>query len=91
MAFVNWTTVAFNVSSVAKIVKELAPVAAVAGPEGAALGAIVGQAATFVSAIADQAAAVEPALDSQDMETIQVALTAIQQANDMLAQQTAAS
>jgi hypothetical protein len=91
MAGINWSAVAAGVAGVAGIVKELAPAAAIAGPEGALIGGIIGQAAGFVSSVATQAEAAGPVLASNDLATIQQANLTIQQANDALAAKIAQS
>lgn len=88
---IDWSKVAAGVVSVADIVKELAPAAAIAGPEGAVIGGIISQGAGFVSGVAQQAEAAGPVLASDDLATIQAALAEIQTTNDALAAQTAAS
>jgi hypothetical protein len=91
MADIDWTKVAAGVAGVADIVKELAPAAAIAGPEGALIGGIVGQAAGFVSSVATQAEAAGSVLSSTDLAAIQTANTQIQAANDSVARQIAES
>ena len=50
---VDWTQIATTVDQVAKDIVMLAPLAAAAGPEGAAIGAIIAKGASYVSAVAE--------------------------------------
>lgn len=88
---IYWTKVAAGVAGVADIVKEFAPAAAIAGPEGAIIGGLIGQAAGLVSAVATQAEAAGPVLASNDLAVIQAANVSIQQTNDALAAKIAES
>lgn len=88
---IDWTKVAAGVVTVANLVKEIAPAAALAGPEGALAGGIISGAASFVSGVATQAELAGPVLASGDLATIQAALADIQAANNVLAQRTASS
>jgi hypothetical protein len=91
MAGINWTAVAAGVAGIANIVKEFAPAAAIAGPEGAIIGGLIGQAAGLVSTVATQAEAAGPVLASNDLATIQAANVSIQAVNDGLATKIAES
>ena len=78
---VDWTQIATTVDQVAKDIVMLAPLAAAAGPEGAAIGAIIAKGASYVSAVAEASqlniAGVE-AIGSNDLQTIQAADAKVQ-------------
>ena len=69
----NWSKIAAVVDNVAGLAEEFAPAAAVAGPEGAAIGALISKAAAFVKGVADEAANAGEAISSGDLATIQAA------------------
>lgn len=78
---INWTQIASTVETIASDIQRLAPLAAVAGPEGAAIGALVAQGAAYISSAASMAALNIPGLEaitSNDLATIQAADAAIQ-------------
>ena len=87
----DWSKIIAAAEKVVGVVEQLAPLAAVAGPEGAIIGKLVGvgaQAANDALANAQDEAAVISATDLASVRTIQ---TRIQAVNDALGAQIDAS
>lgn len=88
---IDWDRVIAGAQAAAKIVEEIAPAAALAGPEGALIGGVVSKAAEWSSSLLTLAQNAGTVLSSNDLAAIQAADQSIQQANDGLSQQIANS
>lgn len=87
----DWSAIIAAAEKVAGVVEELAPLGAVAGPEGAVIGKLVGgvaQAASDALANATDEAAV---ISAKDLASVQAIQAKIEAANDLLGQQIDAS
>lgn len=71
--------------NVLAVVKEVAPMASVAGPQGAAIGKIVSGAADFAGHVLDHATDAQAVIASHDLAEIKTIAAAIQSENDALA------
>jgi len=88
---INWTKIAATVKTIAGDIAEVAPLAAVAGPEGAAIGALVAKAAQYTSAVVDAATAAGAAVTSTDLATITAANASVEAQADALSEKIAES
>lgn len=88
---IDWGKVIAGVQSAATLVEELAPAAAIAGPEGAVIGGIVSNIAKWSSSLLTLAQQAGTVLSSNDLAAIQSADAAIQVQNNSLSQQIADS
>jgi hypothetical protein len=87
----NWQQIATDLQGFLTDIQEAAPLASAAGPEGAAIGALIGGAAKTASTVLTL---IENALDpptGSTLTSIQASVAAIQQANDALSEQVGSS
>lgn len=87
---IDWTAVASAVEKTAAIVEELAPLAAGAGPEGAAIGAMIAKGAAYVASALDAATQASAIIATGDLAKIRAADAMVRSRNIALAQQIAA-
>lgn len=88
---INWTAIENAVAKGLALVNELAPLGAAAGPVGAEAATIVGNVASFASAALAAAQNEQAVINATDLASLTVLQKQIQDANDALAAQIAAS
>lgn len=88
---IDWKAIATGLDHVLKAVEAVAPEAAIAGPQAAAIGAFVGGAASFADSLLGLAQQAGVVLTSNDLATIQAATAKLRLANNAVAAQIAAN
>jgi hypothetical protein len=88
---INWSAIEGVVAKGLTLVQEIAPMAAVAGPLGVEAASVAGKVAAFASAALTAAQNEQAVISATDLASLSVLQKQIQDANDELAAQIAAS
>ena len=86
---IDWAKVAIAVEKTAALVEELAPLAAAAGPGGAAIGKMIAQGAAYVSSALEAATEAAAVIATGDLATIHAADALVRVQNIELAREIA--
>jgi hypothetical protein len=87
----NWTQIEQSLSGVLNVVTQIAPLAAVAGPEGAAIAGMVVSATKLAQSVLTALENTSTPPPAETLASIQASAASIQQINDGLAEQVADS